>query len=364
MSIIDQSMSAVERASEKYLGQNHLKDLNTIAPSINADKLVLLVNSANELLEHCVGKYSFDVLSAKTGFQKQFSTVIQVLEIDKDQKKINELSHKIQKEIEQCTADLEKMNACLTPLSEIYADEKYLTTIIPDQDEHARIAPRIVGVIQVATLKRETIMNAITQAKKVEFELINFADTTMFQIREGLSRIGDTSEMLLNVQETIHKRLEVSEKTLNIASMISVGSMGGVAGAVIFGLVGFPLPINQIGAGASFVFVLFILSLSLCATVIHMIRNSSKGQMVFGKQFNGMVKKVSYFALFLFALSSGLLYLDRDSFAFYQLFPIASMILLSAGAFFGISSVLAKKHTKKVYDQMLEYKHRISEKNS
>lgn len=352
-------MSAAEQASEKYLGQNHLKDLNVIAPKINVDKLVSLINEANQLLEHCVKKYSFDILASKEGFYKQLSTIIQVVEIDTDHQKILALSHKINEEVKQCSADLALMNAALTPLSAIYNNQDYLTSILPDADEYARTVPRIVGVVQVATLKRESIANAISQAKAVELELVHFSDSTMFQIREGLSRVGDITELKKSVQETIHNKLQLAERTLSYASLISASSMGVVGIALVFGLIGFPMPINQIGAGASFVFVMFIFSLSMAATAGYMIYAQAQKKLVFGHEFNSMIKGVSTVASVLLGLSGLLLYLDRNSFEFFQLFPIASICLAIAGGFFAVFGLFAKRQSKTTQLEMLGYKTRI-----
>jgi hypothetical protein len=358
-------MNDAEIASEKYLGQNYLRDLNAIVPKINSETLAFLINDSNDLLETCNAKYSFDILNSKDDFDKKINVLFQIIEIDSDQAKINDLSQKVQQAIVELEAQVKELNKSLEPLSEIYLNEEYINNIIPDELEQSRLIPRIVGVVQIATLKRETIYKMIKQARDVEYDLINFSDTTMFQIREGLSRVSNTDKVFNEVTSEVSFRLNESVNKLKLLSFNNFICIAFLAIAFIFGVIGFPLPSDTVGTSITFTFTIFIFSLGLLSTALYLF--FSKNQILdidVKKQYVNYIKFYSLIGVISLILSSFLISINNQNFDFYQFFPLITISIFVLGVSSFIGGSFFSNKLNKTKNKMLSYQTRLNNKKT
>lgn len=354
------SLSGVEVASEKYLGHNHLKILNQTVPDINADALLEAIQEANNNIEEMVSKYSIERLENGDMFMRKLSMLIQVKDVEKDIVVLNGLQLKLASLRIKAKNNLDKFIQPLKELQAVYQEKDFIDNVLPNQDEYNRLFPKILGVIQVAELKKNSIENAIQQSKDVEVELTGFSDTTMFQIKENINRFGSKELLESDVNSGMSKRLITTQAGLKVSSLAFNGSLalGGIA--LFFGLFGLPIPENSLDGRASFSFTLFIFGVSFIIATIYMIIQEMRSNNKFGEKYLKTLLTTLTLSVGFTATSGILIKLDSSLYVFYQLVPIYMLILVLVAAISGVLGFFYLRTLKSKYRYLKDAQRRIS----
>lgn len=354
------SLAEVEVASEKYLGHNHLKILNQTVPQINADALVEAIHDANNHIEELVNKYSIQRLENGDLFMRKLNMLIQVKDVEKDIVLLNELQTKLAALRIKAQHELEQFSEPLQKLQEVFQNKDYIDHVLPNQAEYNRLFPKIIGVIQVAELKKNTITNAIQHAKDTEVELVGFADTTMFQIKENINHFGSKELLEDDVVSGMAKRLSTTLAGLKASSLAFNGgvALGGIA--LFFGLFGLPIPENSLNGRASFSFTIFIFGVSFIVATLYMIVQELRSQNKFGEKYLKTLLTTLSCSVGFTGVSGILIKMDSSLYTFYQLLPMYMIVLVAVSIIAGTAGFIYSRSFKGKYTYLKDAQRRIS----
>lgn len=353
------SISEVEKASEKYLGHDHLQVLNRVVPSVDTDDFVELIARGNQQLDYLLFKYNTQKLEKCNPFEKKISILIQTNEIEQDILLLKKIQSELQVRRNIAKTKLAEFTPALEGLRAAYKDEKYIDSVFPNKDEYARLYPKIMGVVQIADLKKQTFNHVIQQSENLELEITVFTDTTMFQIKEYLSRYGAKKLLTTEVKDTLYKKIDIQQKILNVASLTSTMGIAVLLCAAFMTLIGFPVPENALSGRASFTFSMFVFGISFIVSSAWMLLKELYGE----RKKGGAYTKTLVHALvgsIAFSVTSGIfIKLDSESYSFYQVLPLYGILVFVLALLSTVGSFIYKRKAHQIKDTLIDAKYRL-----
>lgn len=357
------SIGEVEIKSEKYLGHNHLKTLHETVPNINADKLVDAIHEANKLIDHLLDKYSVERLEKGSEFIRKVHMLIQLKDIKRDVEVLACCQEELESLRKRAEADLSTFIHPLTELKSAYEDEDYIKNILPEQDEYNRLLPKIMGVIQIADLKKQSIENAIQNSKNVEVELTGFADTTMFQIKEYMSRFEDKHILEENVVLQLQSNMQRTQRVQNLSTiLLHVGSIV-TAMALFLGVLGFPVPVKSLSNAASLTFTFYFFSLSfVLATLVTLVKEWFVKATTTGydETYIPLLMAILFGSLTCMGVFSFVIRRFETQYAIYQLIPSAAIPTLICSISLTVVALFFRRECKQRYTYLKDAEHKIT----